>query len=185
MEDAWYMPKALPNAMKPRVPGQEDEGETAPDDEEGILKACDTIDALVRSELDRGMEPGRIVVGGFSQGCAISLVWGLVGKERKNVAGVLPLSGYFPLADRIAGIRKERGQSETPTKDEEKLKWFYVHGERDLLVRTSQFVYGKEQLDKWVNMSDVEEHLYPKMGHNTAPAELKDMLAFLTRVVPP
>lgn len=183
---AWYMPKALPNAMKPRVPGVEVNDETEPDDEEGILKSCDTVDELVRQEIDRGVDPSRIIVGGFSQGCAISLVWGLVGKERNNVAGVLPLSGYFPLANRIPALRKERGLSDTPDKENEKKKWFYVHGDRDALVPGRLFVEGKEVLSKWIDAErDLEEHLYEGMAHNTTNKELRDMLKWISAVLPP
>lgn len=68
------MPKTFPSALKPRVPGAEEDNKTDPDDEEGILKSCDTIDGFVRKEMDRGVPPQRIVVGGFSQGCAVSFV---------------------------------------------------------------------------------------------------------------
>lgn len=180
------MPKALPSALKPRVPGADQNDETEPDDEEGIVASCDTVDKLVRQEIERGIEPSRIVVGGFSQGCAISLVWGLVGKERDNVAGVMLLSGYFPLADRIATLRKKRGLSEAPDKQNEQKKWFYVHGSKDILVPGKLFVQGKEELTKWIDADkDLEDHLYEGMGHNTTNKELKDMLGWLSAVLPP
>jgi len=186
MENAWYMPKALPNALKPRLPGHKQDEASAPDDEEGILAACDRIDELVRKELERGIEKERIVVGGFSQGCAVSLVWGLVGKERQNVAGLVTVCGYFPLADRIATIRKDRGYSEEPDKDGGTKKWFLGHGDRDALVPKSLFTRQKEDLGKWVDVErDVEAHLYERMGHSTSPALLRDLLGWLSRVVPP
>ena len=108
MTRAWYRVKALPNAQKPEVPGHAEENEHAPDDEEGILRACDTMDELVQAELDRGVKPARIVVGGFSQGCAVSLVWGQIGKLRNKVGGVLCLSGYFPLAGQGRGAEESK-----------------------------------------------------------------------------
>lgn len=180
------MPKSLPNAMKPRVPGAEEDDESNPDDEEGILKSCDTVDKLVRAEIESGVPPERIVVGGFSQGCAVSLVWGLVGKERDNVAGVVPLSGYFALGNRIGPIRKERGLSESPDKENEKKKWFMGHGNRDVLVPTRLFTQQKEELAKWVDFErDVEDHLYENMAHSFVNAELRDMLGWLSKIVPP
>lgn len=180
------MPKALPNALKPRVPGAEEDDEGEPDDEDGILKSCDTVDKLVRAEIDRGVPSDRIVVGGFSQGCAISLVWGLIGRERDNVAGVVPLSGYFPLGDRIGTIRKERGLSEGADQASEKKKWFMGHGSRDVLVPTKLFRKQKEELAKWVDFErDVEDHLYDNMAHSFVAAELRDMLAWLSKIVPP
>ncbi|KAJ9650223.1 hypothetical protein H2198_010461 [Neophaeococcomyces mojaviensis] len=179
---AWYMPKALPSAIKPRVPGQAEEDESAPDDEDGILKSCDALDGYIRAEIDRGVPGDRIVVGGFSQGCAISLVWGLIGKERNNIAGVLSLSGYLPLANRIAALREERGIEES---DKGTRPWFLAHGSRDALVPLRLFAHEKEELVKWVDEKDIEGHLYDGMAHSTSNAELRDMLAFLSRVVPP
>jgi predicted esterase len=181
MTQAWYLPKALPNAQKPQVPGQASE-ESEPDDEAGILKTCDVLDDLIQQELDRGVESSRIVVGGFSQGCAVSLVWGQVGKLRDKVAGVVCLSGYFPLTERIVDLRKGRGIAE----DEQATKqWFYIHGSNDVLVPMKLFVEGVEQLTKYVEKDDVEGHVYEGMGHATNNALLRDMLGFLNRVVPP
>jgi len=180
--NAWYLPKALPNAQKPRVPGQIEQDETAPDDEEGILASCDALDGYIRAEIDRGVPSDRIVVGGFSQGCAISLVWGLIGKERNNIAGILPLSGYFPLASRIAAIRKERGIEEN---EKQTKQWFLAHGTRDVLVPLTLFAQENEELLKWVDEKDIEGHVYDGMAHSTSNAELRDMLAFLSKVVPP
>lgn len=38
------------------------------EDEQGIKKAVERIHALAQRELDKGIEPQRIVLGGFSQG---------------------------------------------------------------------------------------------------------------------
>ena len=181
---AWYQPKALPNSLKPRVPGQEDEEAAGqePDDEDGILRACDLLDAYVAEEIEKGTPNERIVVGGFSQGCAISLVWGVIGKQRNNVAGVVCCSGYFPLAERIAELRRERGIEEG---DKDSKKWFYIHGSKDILVPTSLFTRGKEELGKWIGEGELEEHLYEGMGHSTNNNLLRDLLGFLTQVVPP
>lgn len=35
---------------------------------------------LIDGEVEKGIKPERIVVGGFSQGCAISLVTGLASR---------------------------------------------------------------------------------------------------------
>lgn len=174
------MPKALPNAMKPEVPGgikKEDE----PDDEEGILKTCDLVDQLVQQELDRGVEPGRIVVGGFSQGCAVSLVWGQIGRMRDKVGGVLCLSGYFPMAERLDALRKERGISQ---EEHSKMQWFYIHGSSDMMVPMKLFVEGVEKLSKYAHKDNIEGHVYEGMGHSTNNALLRDLLGFLGKVVP-
>lgn len=175
------MPKALPNSLKPRVPGEEDE-EDAPDDEEGILRTCQTMDDLVQGEIDRGVPPERIVIGGFSQGCAVSLVWGLIGKNKDKVAGVVPVAGYFPLAGKIGKYRTERGFDEG---DKGSAKWLYVHGSKDMLVPMRLFEQGKAELFKWVRKEDIEDKVYEGMGHSTDNRVLRDLLGFLSKVTPP
>jgi len=182
MARAWYVPKALPNARKPRVPGHEDE-EDAPDDEAGIMKSVEAVDQLVEQEIKSGTPAERILVGGFSQGCAVSLVWGLTGRFRHKVGGMVCLSGYFPLREIIEALRKETeigGSQGEATK-----KWFYVHGTMDMLVPTKLYTQGKEELAKLVDQEDIEEHLYPGMGHSTNSAELRDLLGFFDKVIPP
>ena len=180
-ERAWYMIKALPNASKPQVPGEAAE-ETEPDDEEGILKTCDMVDDMVQQELDRGVEPGRIIVGGFSQGCAVSLVWGQVGKLRDKVGGMVCLSGYFPLGERLDAIREARG---IPKDEKSRSQWYYIHGSADVLIPMRLFVQGVEQLGHFVKEDDVEGHVYQGLGHSTNNELLRDLLGFLSRVVPP
>lgn len=185
MTRAWFMPKALPNAMKPRVPGHEDE-EDAPDDEAGIMKSVDYVDKLVEEEIGRGTSPERILVGGFSQGCVVSLVWGLTGRFRHRVGGMVCLSGYFPLSARIEDLRKERPAIPENTEVPEKggKKWFYVHGTMDMLVPRRLYNQGLGELARWVDKADIEEHLYEGMGHSTSTAELRDLLGFFEKIIP-
>jgi len=180
MTRAWYVPKALPNAMKPPVPDQEDD-ENAADDEAGIMKSVDVIDQLVEQEIKDGIPPERILVGGFSQGCAVTMVWGLTGRFRHKVAGVLCLSGYLPLRDRIAGLRSERG---VPADEKDCKQWFYVHGTKDMLVPMKLFMQGNEDLLRWVDKENIDGHVYQGMGHSTNSAELRDMLAFFEKAIP-
>ena len=190
MDHAWYLPKALPNAAKPRVPGQDEEevvGEVAPDDEEGIMWAVGYVDQLVEEEVKRGVGAKRIVVGGFSQGCAVSTVWGLTGRWRDAVAGVVCFSGYFPLAGEIGKLRREKESGETEGEGEGKggKKWFLAHGTKDMLVSARLFQKSTEELSKFVDMEkDVEGHLYEGMVHSTSAPELRDLLGWLDKVVP-
>ena len=82
--------------------------EVDPDDEEGTMWAVDYVDKLVEEEVASGVDAKRIVVRGFSQGCAVSLVWGNTGRWRDMVGGVVCLSGYFPLSGEIERLRKEK-----------------------------------------------------------------------------
>jgi predicted esterase len=181
---AWYAVKALPKTGKPQVPGHEDEEEVEePDDEEGIMRAVKYLDEIVKEELEKlGGDESRLVVGGFSQGCAVSTVWGLVGLHRGNCAGIVGLSGYFPLAARIESIRKEMGGGEDVRDGK---CWFMAHGVKDMLVPVRLFGEGMRKLEGFVDKERIEGHVYETMTHSTAPAELRDLLAYLSGVVPP
>ncbi|KIW17887.1 hypothetical protein PV08_05082 [Exophiala spinifera] len=182
MARAWYIPKSLPNVMKPPIPGHEEDDEASPDDEPGILKSADIIDELVEQELKSGTPAERILVGGFSQGCAVSLVWSLVGRFRHDVGGLVCLSGYLPLKDRIKALQQDRPAASPEGID--KRKWFYVHGTKDMLIPKRLYLQGKEELSRLVGQERIEEHLYEGMGHSMNAAELRDMLGFFERVIP-
>ena len=182
MAQAWYMPKALPSAMKPPVPGEvEDEGE--PDDEAGIMKSVEYVDKLVEAELEK--TGGRVVVGGFSQGCAISLVWGLTGRFRDRVTGVVGMSGYLPLAGRLAALQKDRPGEGGGGGEGTKKRWLLCHGTKDMMVPVKLFGTECEELSKWIDLEkEVDGHVYEGLNHSTNASELRDILGFLEKVVP-
>ena len=61
------------------------------------------IDTSIEREKSRGIASHRIVLAGFSQGCAVTLMTGL--RHRDRLAGLLCMSGYLPLADKTAAER--------------------------------------------------------------------------------
>lgn len=72
-------------------------------DEPGMLESCRAVDEIVAAEIDAGIASQRIVVGGFSQGGVISLLYGLT-TERK-LAGIIMTSGYLVLPDKLKSVR--------------------------------------------------------------------------------
>ena len=69
-------------------------------DEAGIRESSDLLDALIRSEQERGVAADRIVLAGFSQGGAIVLHNAL--RTSLKLAGLMALSTYLPLSNTIA-----------------------------------------------------------------------------------
>ena len=66
------------------------------EDETGLRASMALVEGLIAREKARGIPASRIVLMGFSQGCAMSLLAGLRHAER--LAGLVGLSGYLPLA---------------------------------------------------------------------------------------
>jgi lysophospholipase-1 len=67
-----------------------------------MLRTVSLVNRLISAEVDSGIDPGRIVVGGFSQGAAMSLLCGLT-SERK-LGGVVSLSGWLALRSKIQTV---------------------------------------------------------------------------------
>ncbi|EAW86746.1 lysophospholipase I, isoform CRA_d, partial [Homo sapiens] len=65
------------------------------EDESGIKQAAENIKALIDQEVKNGIPSNRIILGGFSQGGALSLYTALTTQQK--LAGVTALSCWLPL----------------------------------------------------------------------------------------
>jgi phospholipase/carboxylesterase len=72
-------------------------------DEAGMRESAAEIEALIGREAERGVPPRRLVLAGFSQGGAMALHAGL--RFRERLAGILGLSCYLPLRERVGAER--------------------------------------------------------------------------------
>ena len=70
---------------------------TRREDERGLRQSQERVHQLIEREHARGSAYERIVLAGFSQGCAMTLMAGLRFPHR--LAGLVGLSGYLPLLD--------------------------------------------------------------------------------------
>lgn len=68
-------------------------------DVESMQDAVARVHSVVESELARDILPERIVLAGFSQGCAISLLSMLSSKHK--LGGLLCMSGWLPMINQI------------------------------------------------------------------------------------
>lgn len=150
------------------------------DDEEGMMKSVEYICGLIDTEVGAGVPVGRIVVGGFSQGCAISLLVGLMSRYKGKLGGVVGLSGYLPLSGKVGKTVQEGEEKGHVTQQTE---WFLAHGSRDQLVPKRLFMRYREKIEGW-ERNRVEAKLYEGMGHTTVGAEIRDLCEWLERVVP-
>ena len=70
--------------------------------EADILESAKAIDDLIDAEIERGTPPDRIILGGFSQGAAMTLLTGLTTEH--PIAGLIVLSGRLPLRDTFKAV---------------------------------------------------------------------------------
>ncbi len=139
------------------------------EDEAGLRQSESAVRAIIARENIRNIPCSNIVLAGFSQGCALSLQTGLRLDER--LAGIIGLSGYLPLADKLAHERHPANQ-DTPI--------FLAHGSADPVVDIHRAQTSRDQLCAMGYA--VQWHTYP-MPHSVCPQEIGDIAAFLRQVL--
>src|SRR5690606_39396227 len=95
------------------------------------------VEALIARENARGIPTERIILAGFSQGCAMALQTGL--RHPEKLAGIIGLSGYLPLADKAEAERHE-SNAHTPI--------FLAHGTMDPVVDIQRAQTSMEVLQR-------------------------------------
>lgn len=138
-------------------------------DEPRIRQSGAWIDEVVAREVDRGVDPGRIVLAGFSQGGAMALFAGL--RQHESLAGVICLSGYLLLDEELESIA-QGGGSFPPI--------FQAHGTEDPVVPYTTGLRSRDLLA--AAGCGVEWREYP-MGHQVCLEEIRDIGAWLIGVL--
>lgn len=139
------------------------------EDEKGLRASQAAIEQLVEQEKSRGIAADRIVLAGFSQGCAMAIQTGL--RYPEKLAGLLCLSGYVPLHTTIAAEHHGANQN-TPI--------FMAHGRSDPVVPFNRAEQSRDLLQLLGH--SVEWHEYP-MQHAVCAEEIDDISAWLRRVL--
>jgi phospholipase/carboxylesterase len=139
------------------------------EDEAGLRRSMAEITALIDAERASGIAASRIVLAGFSQGAAMTLLTGLRYPER--LAGLVGMSGYLPLAGRLTAERST-ANDDVPV--------FLAHGRGDPVV---PYAAGVATRDALRSMGyPVEWHEYP-MQHSVCMEEVADLNRWLLRVL--
>ena len=139
------------------------------EDEQGLRESQALVEALIEREKERGIPAARIVLAGFSQGCAMTLMTGL--RYRERLAGLVGLSGYLPLAATTVAERHESNRD---------VPIFLAHGTGDPVIPIAR---ARQSRDALVAMGHaVEWHEYA-MPHSVCAAEIVDLNRWLLRVL--
>jgi phospholipase/carboxylesterase len=139
------------------------------EDDAGLRESFAAVHGLIDREIARGVPAHKIVLAGFSQGCAVTLGAGL--RYRQRLAGLAGLSGYLPIASTTAAERKD-ANALTPI--------FLAHGKRDPVIDIGRAISSRDAL-KQLGYG-IEWHEYP-MEHSVSAEEVADLQRFLLRVL--
>ncbi|KAJ6610411.1 Phospholipase/Carboxylesterase-domain-containing protein, partial [Mycena sp. CBHHK59/15] len=152
------------------------------EDESGMLKTSHSLNQLITAEVDAGIAANRIVLGGFSQGGAMSLLTGLTA-ERK-LAGLAILSGWLPLRAKIKAMASDHAAS---------LPIFWGQGSADPLVKyefaraSADYVIkniGTPEAPSTGELNGLSFNTYQGIGHTTNQKELNDLKNWLKKALP-
>ena len=139
------------------------------EDEGGLRASQLQIEALIAREKARGIPASRIILAGFSQGCAMTLQTGL--RHPETLAGLMCLSGYLPLADKTAAERTP-ASLQTPI--------FMAHGTADPVVPVAR---AEQSRDLLAGLGyQVQWHAY-RMQHSLCQEEIDAIGAWLKKVL--
>jgi len=148
---AWY------DILEPGLVRQEDEA--------GLRASQQLIARLIARECERGVPAARIVLMGFSQGCAMALMTGLRYPER--LGALVGLSGYLPLAACTAAERSAANAD---------LPIFLAHGRQDPVVQIARALACRDELQRLGYAPAWHEY---GMQHAVCPEEIVDLNRWL------
>jgi len=140
-----------------------------PEDEAGIRASQGLLEELISKETKKGIPHNKIVLAGFSQGGAIVLQTAL--RQREKLAGVMALSTYLPLREKLE-------QERNPASND--IPIFMAHGRFDNMIGIDRAALSRDAL--LALGYAVEWHEYP-MPHSVCPQEIADISAFLRRTL--
>lgn len=144
------------------------------EDEAGILVSQKYFHDLIQKEIDAGIPSERIILGGFSQGGAMSLFAGLTAKVK--LAAIVAMSGYLPLSLKFKEfIGSSEANKGTPI--------LMAHGTHDVVVPVALGLMSEALLKE--EGYNVTMKTYQGMGHSACPEELDAVEAFLQKNLPP
>ncbi|KAH7116877.1 Phospholipase/carboxylesterase/thioesterase [Dendryphion nanum] len=144
------------------------------EDEEGIKRSQEYFHSLVDAEVADGIPANRVVLGGFSQGGAMSILSGVTYKSQ--LGGIVGLSCYLLLQKKIKDmIPAENPNKETPI--------FLGHGDADQVVAHK---YGKMSADELKRLGyNVDFRTYQDLIHSADPEEIDHFEEYLNQQIPP
>ncbi|CAN0021528.1 unnamed protein product [Lampetra planeri] len=147
----------------------------AREDEQGIKQAAEHVKKMIDQEVESGIPSNRIILGGFSQGGALSLYTALTSQQK--LAGVVALSCWLPLHKSFPAAAANSANRET--------SFLQCHGEQDPLVPAAFGSLTSQQLRGMMGSSNVDFKTYPGVPHSSCPEEMRDIKQFIDKHLPP
>ncbi|KAI8089381.1 Phospholipase/carboxylesterase/thioesterase [Halteromyces radiatus] len=133
-------------------------------DEKGMLESVAYVNSLIESEANNGIR--NIILGGFSQGCVMTLLTGLT--IETPLSAIIGVSGWLPLGEKFIKMASKTNK-QTPI--------LMCHGDDDPVVK---YKYGRSSARYLKKIGyNIEFKTYEGLGHTTSDQEIQDITAFI------
>ncbi len=138
---------------------------TGPQDTPGIRESAIRIAGILDAEMAAGIPSTKLLLAGFSQGCAMALHTGL--RFHSTLAGIVGLSGYLPVESTLAA-EAHAANLKTPI--------LLAHGTQDPVV---PYALGSGSRDLLLQLGHAVQWLEYPMQHQVVMEEIEAVGAFL------
>ena len=143
--------------------------ERSREDTKGILDSEAAVQGVINAQIAQGIPSERIVLAGFSQGGVMALRTGLCSPT--PLAGVIALSCYLGMADRLTADRREENRQTAI---------YMAHGTVDAVV---PIALGSESYKMLKGLGHPISWATFQVGHGVHPEEVAEVGAFINRVL--
>jgi len=166
------------------------------EDLQGVRKSSDFLASLVEAETGPEVPRNRIMIGGFSQGGAVSLATLFRSADRsadddsKSAGAAADLAGCIALSTYVPGNKRPDSKDSQSAESSSKVPTLtssvpvlQCHGEMDEMISI-----GRGRLTNQIVQSltsDVRFHTFPHMGHESSEEELEIVRKFILDVLGP
>ena len=140
---------------------------TGPQDTPGVRDSAKRLAGLLDAEIAAGIPSTKLVIAGFSQGCAMALHTGL--RFHHRLGGIVGLSGYLPVETTLKAEAHAENLA-TPI--------LLVHGTMDPVV---PYAMGSGSRDILLGLGYPVEWLEYPMQHQVVLEEIEHIGRFLHR----
>ena len=142
-------------------------------DVEGIKSSLKVINSFIQEQIDDGISPENIILGGFSQGAALTLASTVTSPYK--LGGFFALSGFCRLKKEDLDSIAENKNKDTPV--------FHGHGNQDPIIPIQYGSDAKKFFEKYFHLSDYDFKSYRGMAHSTSLEEMQDLVQFLSKAL--
>lgn len=137
-------------------------------DEDGLRHSEKAVVALIEQELKRGIKSEKIILAGFSQGGALALHTAL--RYNKPLAGVMGLSSYLPLVEKVASEINDANKN---------MPVFLAHGIHDPIIPLQLALNSQTHLENLHYATELNQY---EMEHSVCQEEIGAMSDWINLV---